>query len=213
MAIALQIGLAQTPMISVEGTLRTQAWSVSGGWGMLWQDELPTESSLKVPRDLVDMTIAAGNYVQHLQVGNGPKLFGESIHVPKLDGPRWAEHLSLHAHNASDFLVDANDQPIAMNGDKLPDDISIHVKYTREADVLQAGAKFETSEVLMSRKILDNMAMYFVLPAEPIEVTVIRGDASSVHRLTLNDGETRTAKLKPSGKSPNGANRRCRLQS
>ena len=158
---------------------------------------MPLRHTFKVPRDLTDVTIESELFIQHLQVGSGPKLFGNSIRVPKLD----ADQLELKIYRYLPttlriVLVDAFGKPVEMKGDQLPGRMAISAKYLREAEVRQAGVHFESSETLMFRHVWDNSVLHFVLPGEEIEVSVTFNDTPTVRRFTLKDGETRTVQVK-----------------
>jgi hypothetical protein len=142
------------------------------------------------------MTIQSNSLIQHIQVGSGPKLFGNSIRVTKLEPP--PIELTIYRYRPTTLrisLVDATGNPVELKEVKLPEGVSVKAKYTREADVRQAGGNFESSEELMSRDLWQNSVLHFVLPGEEIEVTVTDVKNATVRKFTLKDGETRTAKV------------------
>jgi hypothetical protein len=159
-------------------------------------EEFPKTCFVRVPRGLGDMTIQSNSLIQHIQVGSGPKLFGTSIRVTKLE-PAPLE-LTFYRYRPTTLrisLVDAAGNPVELKEDKLPEGVTVTTKYTREADVRQAGGNFESSEELMSRDTWKNSVLHFVLPGEEIEVAVIDGKTITVRPFILKDGETRTAQV------------------
>ena len=119
MLIAYKIGLAQAPGVSVEGTVDGQTWSGMQSTSIFQEDEIPTKYSFKVPLDLVDVTLLAtpDPYVQHLQLDSGPKLFGESIRVPGLEGDQ--PELKIYRYQPTTLRIvvaDADGQPIELTG-------------------------------------------------------------------------------------------------
>jgi hypothetical protein len=193
MALGWILGFARIPSVVVNGKLSDQPWTRTPNFLEL---EPPTYS-VKAPRDLTDVTFEPSNYVQHLQVGSGPKLFGRAIRIPKFDSDRF--EMTIHRYQPTTLkvvFVDADSQQITLKEDALPDGLSVSAKYLREDEVRQAGGIFESSETLMSRAILDNTVLHFVLPGEEIELTVKSQSTPAVRRFTLKDGETRTVQIK-----------------
>jgi hypothetical protein len=202
--------LADSPYLDVKGTLAGNPWSAqSSGPFLLFEPEEtsdedeskpkpdPHVQSLKIPQGVEDLTLDAGYPFQHLQIGSGPKLFGKSFRIPKFD----SDHLDLkiYHYKATTLrirLVDADGKPVAMPDNKLPNGISIKSRFVREEEVRKAGAEIEPADPKTSPLVWDNEAFLFVIPGEEIEITVTSDGKPANRRLTLNDGETRTAQLK-----------------
>ena len=206
--------VAETPAFVVRGTLAGQPWSAQPNLQFLLDTPGPSDDaeadpptkkqqtdslSVKVPRDLQDVTVEADSLLQHLQFGDGPKLFGKSFRVPRLD----TEHFSMtmYHYKATTLrvrLTDTNDQPIVMAENKLPEGTTIKTTYTREDEVKKSGAIFEAPQG-QANVIWNNEIYFFVLPGEEIEVNLSIQGKTATRRFTLQDGETRTAQLKTAG--------------
>ena len=214
MGLGFCYALSETPSFVVRGTLAGQPWSAQPKLPFLLDTpeapddpeadastkKLPADSlSVKVPRDLKDVTVESSSFLQHLQFGDGPKLFGKSFRVPRLD----AEHLSMtvYHYKATTLrvrLTDTDNQPIAMTENKLPEGTTIKARYTREEEVKQAGAIVEVPDG-QTNVICDNEIYFFVLPGEEVEVNLSVEGKTATRRFTLQDGETRTAQLTTAG--------------
>jgi hypothetical protein len=181
------------PSVVVNGKLSDRSWTRSPN---ILELE-PPKYSVKAPRDLTEVTFEPSNYVQHLQVGSGPKLFGKSIRIPKFDSDRF--EMTIHRYQPTTLkvvFVDADNRSITWKEEVLPEGLSVGAKYLREDEVREAGGIFESSETLMSRAILDSTVLHFVLPGEEIELMVTSESKPAIRRFTLKDGETRTVQVK-----------------
>lgn len=188
---------ALVPAVTVSGKLNDTPWSRTPNILELDGNANPSVYSCKVPVDLTDVSIEPGGYAQHLQFGSGPMLFGTTLHLPKLDGRDLK--LNIYRYRPTTLrvtFVDAANQPIALKDDQLPPEIAVGAAYEREAEVRQAGAVFESSNVLMSRTVFENAVYFFVVPAEPIELTATTAGTAAQRRLLLKDGETTTLQIK-----------------
>lgn len=187
---------ARVPFVTVHGKWGDQEWTRIPHILELSDAEPPTYTA-KLPQELTETTLEMGDYIQHVQIGSGSKLFGKSIVIKAPVGDQLDVNLYRYRPTTLKLIfVDAAGKPIAMRGNKLPEGISVKAHYRREAEVRQAGARFGSSEEFMSRSILENAVLHFVLPGEEIELTVARiGGEPSKRPLTLKDGETRTIQV------------------
>jgi len=188
---------AGIPSVTVKGQLPDQAWTRVPNIV-----ELDAKTySIKVPRDLRDIVFQPSEYVQHFQIGSGPRLFGKSIRSPRFDQDQI--DVTIYRYQPTTLkvvVVDAEGMPVALKEESSSEGPSVRARYVRDDEVREAGGIFESSESLMARGILDGAIMHFVLPGEEIELTVTTSSGPAARRLTLRDGETRTVQVKLTSK-------------
>ncbi|MDB5387834.1 MAG: hypothetical protein JWM11_3480 [Planctomycetaceae bacterium] len=190
-------GFSRIPNVTVKGKVGEQAWTRISRFDELEIITEPLAYSFKVPSNLTDVTIEPGDYVQHLQLGNGPKLFGTTIHVDRLGTDQL--ELKIYRYRPTTLkviFIDAAGKQVVMKDNALPPGLAVEARYSREAAVRQAGVRFESSEVLMNRAILDHTLLHFVIPGEAIDLKVnLDGNNIVAQQITLKDGETRTIQV------------------
>lgn len=197
LARSLIPAFALVPAVNVSGKLNETPWSRTPNILELDGDANPSVYSSKIPADLTDVSIEAGTYAQHLQIGSGPLLFGTTLRLPKLDGRDLK--LTIYRYRPTTLRVtfmDAANQPIVLKDDQLPRDLAVSAAYEREAEVRQAGAVFESSNTLMSRTVFDNCVWFFAIPGEAFDLTATTSGTAAKRRLLLRDGETTTLQIK-----------------
>jgi hypothetical protein len=186
-------GFSRVPSVTVKGKYRGQDWSRTPNFSELDADPERPKYTCKIPAGLTDVTLEAGDYVQHLQLGSRPKLFGRTLHLDQIG----TEPLDLKIYRYRPTtlkveFVDSAHKPVILQNNTLPAGLVTKARYIREEQVHASGGRFESSESLMHRAILDNSVLHFVIPGEVIDLSITHSDNTEARQLTLQDGETRT---------------------
>jgi beta-lactamase regulating signal transducer with metallopeptidase domain len=186
-------GFSRVPSVTVKGKYRGQDWSRTPNFSELDADPERPKYTCKIPAGLTDVTLEAGDYVQHLQLASGPKLFGRTLHLDQIGAEPLA--LKIYRYRPTTLkveFVDSARKPVVLQDNALPAGLVTKARYLREEQVHVSGGRFESSESLMHRAILDNSVLHFVIPGEVIDLSITHTDKTETRQLTLQDGETRT---------------------
>jgi protocatechuate 3,4-dioxygenase beta subunit len=182
------------PNLLIRGKIGEQSWTRTPNFLELGSDTEPPAFTVKAPYDLTDVTFEPNDYVQHVQLDAGPKLFGKRFHVNQLGADIF--DIKIYRYQPTTLkvtFVDAGGKRIVLPENELPSGFAVEARYAREAEVRKAGGRFDKSEGLMNPAILDDTVLRFVIPGEVIELSVTaNGKEPIVRQITLEDGETRT---------------------